>query len=110
MQTTIDGKTTNTVQATYARYLPRRTAPRGIGRAVAGALARAGARVALVKRRDFARLFPRLDADGSGSVSTLGTSRPLVLDTSAIIDARSISSIAPRQRSDGSFLVAPSIR
>ena len=51
-------------------------------------LALAGARVALVKRRDFARLFPRLDADGSTRLGAPRTTRVLVLDTSAIIDAR----------------------
>jgi uncharacterized protein YacL len=46
-----------------------------------------GVRVALVKRRDFARLLPRLDVDaeaGAGPRSDV----PLLLDTSAVIDGR----------------------
>ncbi len=51
-------------------------------------LAYAGARIALVKRRDFARLFPRLDGGGSTGATEGRSLKPLVLDTSAIIDAR----------------------
>jgi uncharacterized protein YacL len=50
-------------------------------------LAYAGVRVALLKRHDFAKLFPRLDGDPAGSAAD-SSAKVLILDTSAIIDAR----------------------
>jgi uncharacterized protein YacL len=46
-----------------------------------------GVRIALVKRRDFARLLPRLDADAEAGAAPRSEA-PLLLDTSAVIDGR----------------------
>ncbi len=46
-----------------------------------------GVRIALVKRRDFARLFPRFEENASATGSS-EAALTLLLDTSAIIDAR----------------------
>lgn len=51
-------------------------------------LAYLGIRVALVKRRDFARLFPRLDGDGGTNEHGRSSAGSVLLDTSAIIDGR----------------------
>lgn len=51
-------------------------------------LAYLGVRVALVKRRDFARIFPRLDGDASPDRSARRNAGSALLDTSAVIDGR----------------------
>ena len=56
-----------------------------------GALSYTGLRVALAKRRDLRRAFPRLDPariDGPSQGNARAVSRPKYLDTSAVIDGR----------------------